>query len=122
MLPTEQISHQVYLVGSRNAAKKITSSHNREQHTTVKYSTFYCLLSTFGVCVRIQADYSVKQDTKEKYSKTHYRMKSVIRYYELTRLNVYVNETNKSKYFILGGTQHGKKHHYRTFKGNHIKS
>ena len=48
MLPTEQISHQVHLVGSRNTAKKIISSHNREQHTTVKYSTFYCLLSTFG--------------------------------------------------------------------------
>lgn len=58
MLPTEQISHQVYLVGSRNTAKKIISSHNREQHTTVKYSTFYCLLSTFGICVKAQADYS----------------------------------------------------------------
>lgn len=69
MLPTEQISHQVYLVGSRNTAKKIISSHNREQRTTVKYSTFYCLLSTFGSCTKTQADYSeiieVYESTKQ---------------------------------------------------------
>lgn len=55
MLPTEYSTPSVFS-WQQKTAKKIISSHNREQHTTVKYSTFYCLLSTFGFCTKIQAD------------------------------------------------------------------